>query len=58
VKPEQSKPDGVEPPHTYGTPRYCIAIPTTPPCVDGGATDTPSGVEALAPTAVSSSAAW
>src|ERR687885_217812 len=38
TKPEQSKPDdGDAPPQRYGTPRYCIAIETTPPCVEGGA---------------------
>src|SRR5262245_13510409 len=39
VKPEQSKPVlGDDPPHRYGVPRYCIAIPTTPPpYFDGGA---------------------
>src|SRR5436853_5311066 len=37
TRPEQSKPDGEAPPQTYGVPRYRIAIPTTPPCVDGGA---------------------
>src|SRR5688500_14028782 len=37
VKPEQSKPLGEAPPHRYGTPRYCIAIPTTPPYCEGGA---------------------
>jgi hypothetical protein len=32
TKPEQSNPvDGEAPPHLYGIPRYCIAIPTTPP---------------------------
>src|SRR5919198_638788 len=36
TRPEQSKPDGDAPPQTYGVPRYCIAIPTTPPCVGGG----------------------
>src|SRR5919201_1599577 len=36
VKPEQSKPEGEAPPQTYGVPRYCIAIPTTPPWVGGG----------------------
>ena len=29
--------DGEAPPQTYGTPRYCIAIPTTPPYREGGA---------------------
>src|SRR6478609_8657346 len=39
TSPEQSKPDGEAPPHTYGTPRYCSAIATAwPPSVlDGGA---------------------
>src|SRR5919198_1564499 len=36
TKPEQSKPDGDAPPQTYGTPKYCIAIPTTPPVCEGG----------------------
>src|SRR3954470_10085228 len=36
TRPEQSKPLGLPPPQTYLTPRYCIAIPATPPCVDGG----------------------
>src|SRR6476469_7375192 len=38
AKPEQSKPPGLAPPHTYGVPRYCIAIATAwPPSVpDGG----------------------
>src|SRR5215211_2686793 len=36
TKPEQSKPDGSEPPQRYGVPRYCIAVPTTPPYCDGG----------------------
>src|SRR6478735_7942609 len=38
TSPEQSKPDGEAPPHTYGTPRYCSAIATAwPPSVlDGG----------------------
>src|SRR6266511_1371264 len=35
--PEQSNPPGEAPPHTYGVPRYCMAIPTTPPYCDGGA---------------------
>src|SRR5438034_212573 len=39
TKPEQSNPDGEAPPHLYGTPRYCSAIPTTPPCVWGGGLD-------------------
>src|SRR5919106_6818259 len=46
TKPEQSNPVlGEEPPHWYGVPRYCIAIPTTPPCVAGGAlvVETPDG---------------
>src|SRR5437762_14179217 len=30
TRPEQSKPRGVAPAHTYGTPRYCNAIETTP----------------------------
>src|SRR5436189_206138 len=30
TRPEQSKPRGVAPAHTYGTPRYCNAIDTTP----------------------------
>src|SRR4051812_22749037 len=29
VKPEQSKPFGVLPPQTYGTPRYRSAVPST-----------------------------
>src|SRR5512138_1199303 len=29
VKPEQSKPFGVLPPHTYGTPTYRSAVPST-----------------------------
>jgi hypothetical protein len=37
TKPEQSNPDGEAPPQTYGVPRYCIAIPTTPPWVEGAA---------------------
>src|SRR5690242_6876760 len=52
TKPEQSKPRGDAPAHTYGTPRYCIAIPTTPPWTFGGATVDPSGVAADAPTAM------
>src|SRR6478735_11960225 len=36
TKPEQSKPPGLAPPQTYGVPRYCIAIPTTPPYCDEG----------------------
>src|SRR5437588_12981559 len=52
TRPEQSKPRGVDPPHTYGTPRYCIAMPTTPPCTLGGATVDPSGVDAPTPTPV------
>ena len=39
-----------DPPQTYGTPRYCIAIPTTPPYCEGGATAIPSGETAEAPT--------
>src|SRR5919202_4520042 len=50
TRPEQSKPRGDAPPQTYGTPRYRIATPTTPPCVEGGATDDPSGVDPDAPT--------
>src|SRR5207248_11084011 len=50
TRPEQSKPLGDAPPQRYGTPRYRMAIPTTPPCVDGGATVEPSGVEAATPT--------
>src|SRR4051794_32307378 len=49
IRPLQSKPLGEAPPQTYGTPRYCIATPTTPPCVDGGAT-VASGVDAATPT--------
>src|SRR5881392_2755325 len=52
TRPEQSNPRGLEPPQTYGTPRYCIAIPTTPPWTFGGATVEPSGVEAPTPTPV------
>ena len=38
TRPEQSKPPGEAPPQTYGVPRYCIAIPTTPPkCEEGAA---------------------
>src|SRR3954452_24117540 len=41
TRPEQSKPLGLAPPQTYLTPRYCIAMPATPPCVEGGgATET------------------
>src|SRR5680860_1804617 len=29
TRPEQSKPLGDSPPHTYRTPTYCIATPTT-----------------------------
>src|SRR3954453_13317053 len=37
TSPEQSKPDGDAPPHTYGTPRYCSAIATAwPPSVLDG----------------------
>jgi hypothetical protein len=43
MKPEQSKPDGLAPPQTYGTPRYCIAIPTTLPYGEGGAAATVPG---------------
>src|SRR5438094_7792304 len=49
TRPEQSKPPGDAPPQTYGTPRYRIAIPTTPLYWDGGAT-VASGVDAEAPT--------
>ena len=31
TRPEQSKPLGTAPAQTYGAPRYCIAMPTTPP---------------------------
>jgi hypothetical protein len=39
TNPEQSNPDGVVPPHTYGTPKYFLASsnicsPVTPPVVD------------------------
>lgn len=30
VNPEQSNPLGVVPPHLYGVPRYCLAMPSTP----------------------------
>src|ERR1051325_11088019 len=50
TSPEQSKPLGLAPPHTYGTPRYRIAIPTTPPWIEGGATVDASGAVALTPT--------
>src|SRR5918911_2975337 len=50
TSPEQSNPRGDAPPQTYGTPRYRIATPTTPPCDAGGATVDPSGVVAEAPT--------
>src|SRR5947207_12940151 len=50
TSPEQSNPRGDDPPQTYGTPRYCIAIPTTPPWTFGGATVEPSGVDAETPT--------
>src|SRR3954468_15678172 len=38
VRPEQSNPAGEAPPHTYGVPRYCIAIAAAcPPSVlEGG----------------------
>src|SRR5262249_21948786 len=49
TRPEQSNPLGDAPPHTYGTPRYRIAIPTTPPWIDGGATVDPSGAPAPTP---------
>src|SRR6476646_453590 len=50
TRPEQSKPDGSAPPQRYGTPRYCSAIPTTPPECDGAAVGT-LGVGAGAATA-------
>src|SRR4051794_169729 len=49
TRPEQSKPPGEPPPQTYGVPRYDMATPTTPPCVEGGATVAPSAA-AVAPT--------
>src|SRR3954452_1396155 len=52
TRPEQSKPRGDAPAQTYGTPRYCMATPTTPPWTFGGATLEPSGVDADAPTAM------
>src|SRR5215210_8692833 len=56
TNPEQSNPDGEAPPHTYGTPRYLIAMPTTPPpwLDGGGAADAPLSLEA---TRVSTDAA-
>src|SRR5919204_5045970 len=50
TSPEQSNPPGAEPAQTYGVPSCDIATPTTPPCVDGGATLAPSGDAAAAPT--------
>jgi hypothetical protein len=29
VNPEQSNPLGVDPPQTYGTPKYCLAVAIT-----------------------------
>src|SRR5437868_4689927 len=58
TRPEQSNPLGLAPPHTYGTPRYCIATPTTPPCVDGGAIVVPVGVEAAIPTTLCVEVDW
>src|SRR5581483_6811398 len=52
TRPEQSKPEGEAPPQTYGVPRYRIAIPTTPPCVGGGAADTGGELELLVPGVV------
>src|SRR3954468_24732573 len=48
TRPEQSKPEGLAPPQEYGTPRERIALSTTPPYCDGGAT-VPSGVEPPTP---------
>ena len=54
TRPEQSKPPGAPPPHTYGVPSCDIATPTTPPCVEGGATIVCScGATAETPTTVS-----
>src|SRR6478672_4859019 len=58
TRPEQSKPRGEAPPQTYGTPRYCMAIPTTPPCTFGGATVEPSGVDAPTPIPVTGGFVW
>src|SRR5690348_6295240 len=56
TSPEQSNPPGEAPPHTYGTPRYDIAIETTWLLyAELGTTVAPSGVDALAPTTVSES---
>src|SRR3954452_19563461 len=55
TRPEQSKPPGAAPAQTYGVPSWDIATPTTPPCVDGGATTVCScGATAETPTTVSS----
>ena len=44
MNPEQSNPvDGLEPPQTYGTPRYCSAMPTTPPYFAAGNGRTDAG---------------
>ena len=54
---------GSTPPQTYGMPRYCIAIPTTPPYCDGGggrdqtASDGVASIEAVKLPAASSAAA-
>ena len=41
TRPEQSKPDGLAPPYTYGTPRYCSAICTAlPPSELAGGAET------------------
>src|SRR6476646_4409611 len=45
VKPEQSKPDGVVPPQTYGTPAYWAATPRT--LVAGEETDTDTAGRAV-----------
>src|SRR4051794_16662258 len=57
TRPEQSKPPGDEPPHTYGTPSCDIATPTTPPCEGGGAAtvgvaSSVSVADAVTPTTV------
>src|SRR3954454_9516373 len=58
TSPEQSKPDGEAPPHTYGTPRYCSAIATAwPPSVlDGGTGMLPPVPPTLPPLAAAAAA--
>src|SRR4029077_10592186 len=50
TRPEQSKPDGLDPPHRYGAPTYCFATATTvrPRVASADCESTGTGTETFA----------